>query len=162
MSTYTLDFDSTTVAPSAGFSGGLLPDGEYAAKIDRWKVFQNEDGSTTLATSYTITEGPHARRFVKEKFTVAGGDAKRVARDRSRLAKLQVALGMPTEKDVDSLVGDVTIKVGTLKASGTYEAKNVINDVMPSHGGASLPVPAAAPGATKKVPGFMAGKPKLA
>lgn len=161
MSTYTLDFDSTTVAPSAGFSGGLLPDGEYAAKIDRWKVFQNEDGSTTLATSYTITDGPHARRFVKEKFTVAGGDAKRVARDRSRLAKLQVALGMPTEKDVDSLVGDVIIKVGVLPAKGAFEAKNVVNDVMPA-GGASLPVPAVAPGVAKKVPGFMGNKPKLA
>ena len=159
-----IDFDATTVAPSSGGSTrDPIPAGEYPAVVERWKTFQNEDGSVVLQTSFKITAdgGEHAGKWVREKYMVKSPvqeHAKRVANGKARLSALLVACGMPTERNIAATEGsEVTIKVGIMAASGQYAARNVIDGVSAPSG--AVPLAAAAP--AKKAPGFMS-KPRLA
>ena len=159
-----IDFDATTVAPSNGGSTrDPIPAGEYPAAVERWKTYSNEDGSVVLQTSFKITDGEHAGKWIREKYMVKSTSpdhAKRVANGKARLAGLLVACGMPTERNIAATEGaEVVIKVGIMAANGQYAARNVIDGV--SAPGGAAPV-AAAPAAAKKTPGFMANKPRLA
>lgn len=159
---FDLPAPSTEQTGSAG--GPLVPKGRYSAKVDQWKEWplgptfngpESEKIGTRYATSYTITEGPHAGRFVRDGFNISmPWNLDKQKQEQARLAALFHAVGMPACRDTDETTGaELIIEVDELAAKGDFKARNMVKNYIPISGAK----PAAAP-ATRAVPSFLAGK----
>jgi hypothetical protein len=140
--------------PVADRTYDLLPPGWYNATIASAEVAKTKAGSGEyIKLRYDITGPTHQGRAVFGNLNIRNPSAEAERIGRQQLGELMRAIGLARVTDTDQLVGGaLSIKVAVRK-SDQYGDQNDVRGFK-AIGGASAPVPTAAPApaATKAAP----------
>lgn len=122
-------YDPYSVEPDDGGSFELLKNGVYKAMISKAEMAQTKAGDDKLDLVLEIDGDEHpdyANRKIFETLNI--GNSSQKARDiaRGQLRSICDAFGDGIEDPEDLVGGDLLIRVGTQKASGDYDARNVV------------------------------------
>lgn len=137
----TLNFDANQVEPT---SFDLVPVGDYEAVIvaSEMKNTQNGKGQY-LSLEIQILNGKYQNRKVFDNLNLVNENDKTVQIAKGTLSAICRAVGILTPKDSSELHNKpMLIKVGIKKASGDYDAKNVVKAYKPRHSGPAPMAPA--------------------
>lgn len=121
---------SRTSQPPADAAPGLLPKGDYQAKVVESAVLPTASGSgEMLKLVFEVTAGDFRRRRIVERLNIvnAHATAQRIAQE--RLARLCAAAGLSGIADSDELHGiPVVIRVDIQPGGDGYGDRNAIKD----------------------------------
>ena len=124
---------SRTSQPPADAAPGLLPKGDYQAKVVESAVLPTASGNgELLKLVFEVTAGDFRRRRIVERLNIvnAHATAQRIAQE--RLARLCAAAGLSGIADSDELHGiPVVIRVDIQPGGDGYGDRNAIKDYRP-------------------------------
>ena len=124
---------SRTSQPPADAAPGLLPKGDYQAKVVESAVVPTASGSgEMLKLVFEVTAGDFRRRRIVERLNIvnAHATAQRIAQE--KLGRLCAAAGLSGIADSDELHGiPVVIRVDIQPGSDGYGDRNAIKDYRP-------------------------------
>lgn len=120
--------------PLADTASGLIPKGDYQARVVESAVVATASGSgEMLKLTFEVTAGDFRRRRVVERLNIVNphATAQRIAQQ--MLGRLCAAAGLAGIADSDELHGiPVTIRVDIRPGSDGYGDSNVIKDYRPA------------------------------
>lgn len=136
-------------------TGGFdpIPAGIYTASITQANLKDTKDGTgKMIAIRFDITGPSHQGRVIYSNINIRNKSPKAEEIGRQQLGDIMRAIGLPSLKDTDQLIGNqIQIKVDIEKKEG-YEARNqvkgykaIAGSIAPSPTVTSIPNPSSAP-----------------
>lgn len=111
-------FDANTVEIQ---SYEPIPEGEYVAVIASVDLKSTKTGGEMLVFDFTITGSQHDGRILTERLNIVNANERAVNIAKQQLAKICLALNMPTPEDTDDFIGKkLKLSVGVKPGEGTY------------------------------------------
>lgn len=131
--------------PESNNDFGVLPPGDYTVRISEAGIKATKDGNGQyIKLTLDVTGPTHAGRKLFCNLNIRNASAKAEEIGRQQLGSLMRAIGLPTLKDTDQLIGgELAVTVKVKPADGQYGEQNEVKAYKAIGGGSAAPVPVA-------------------
>lgn len=136
--------------PESSGDYGALPQGDYSVRISEAGIKATKDGNGQyIKLTLDVTGPSHVGRKIFAYLNIRNASAKAEEIGRQQLGSLMRAIGLPTLKDTDQLIGgELVISVKVKPADGQHGESNEVKAYKAIGGGSAAPMPAAKPAAS--------------